>query len=81
MPYFLQYDLMILAIPVVLLANDLYIDGYNTVEIITLVSLWLMPLVSWPLVIFTHIQIYPFILYLVLVMVILRAKKSVIVNY
>ena len=75
-PYYMQYDLMILSIPLILLSYDCILYGYRTYEIAIVTSLWFMPLINWPLVMFTKIQICPFIIFAVLVMVILRVKST-----
>ena len=76
MPYYLQYDLMILSIPLILLSYDCIQYGHRPYEIAIVTSLWFMPLISWPLVIFTKIQICPFIIFAVLAMVVLRVKNT-----
>jgi len=76
MPYYMQYDLMILSIPLILLFYDFMEHGYRPYEIAILMSLWFMPLVNWPLVILTKIQICPFILFAVLAMAVIRTKKA-----
>ncbi len=74
MPYYVQYDLMILSIPCVLLAYDFFQHGYFLYEIILLGVLWCMPLINWPLVAFTGIQINPIVLFLVLTLVYFRVS-------
>lgn len=71
-PYFVQYDLVILSIPLVLLSYDLLEHGYRRHELALLFLLWILPLVNWPLVAFTGIQISPFVLVVVLAMVCMR---------
>lgn len=76
MPYYMQYDLMILSIPLVLLAYDCLEYGYCKYEIAILTILWIMPLINWPLVFFTKVQICPFILFAVLLMTLNRVVQE-----
>ena len=76
MPYYIQYDLMILCIPLILLAYDCLENGYHVVELFILFALWMMPLINWPIVYFTGVQISPFVLLIVMAMTILRVKQS-----
>jgi len=76
MPYYAQYDLMLLSIPFILLSYDFLEYGNRPYEIAVLGALWLMPMINWPLVILTRVQICPFVLMTVLAMVIIRVKKS-----
>ena len=67
-PYFIQYDLMILGIPLVLLTYDCLEYGFHRFEKVLLLILCTMPLINWPLASLTKIQICPYILIAVLVM-------------
>ena len=76
MPYYIQYDLMILSIPLILLSYDCLENGYHVVELFILFALWMMPLINWPIVYFTGVQISPIVLLIVMAMTILRVKQS-----
>lgn len=75
-PYFVQYDLMVLAVPLVLLAFDFISNGCKAYERVLLYILWMMPMVNWPIAEFTGIQIAPFVLILTLSMMIYRVKTD-----
>ena len=76
MPYFMQYDLMILAVPLILLVYDLLERGSTKLERATLIFLWLLPLINWPLAILTAVQFAPIVIIALAVMVVLRVKKE-----
>lgn len=80
MPYYMQYDLMILSLPLILMTYDFFLYGSKPYEIACLVLLWLMPLMNWPIVMYTGIQICPIILIMVLIMTVLRVDKQTSVN-
>ncbi len=71
--YFLQYDLSILVIPLVLLAYDFARNGFRLSELIILEILFLMPLFNMSLVRTIGIQTCPLILIAVLMMTFKRA--------
>lgn len=75
-PYFMQYDLVILAIPLVLLVYDLLENGSSKFEWFMVALLWLLPLFNWPLVIFTRIQICPIMVIAEMAMIVLRVKRK-----
>jgi len=75
-PYFMQYDLMILALPLVLLVYDFFENGCSKTEIGLTALLWLLPLINWPLVLATHVQICPPVLIAIAVMILLRVKRD-----
>ncbi len=75
MPYFLQYDLVILVIPLVLLAYDCFTRGYRLYELVILVLLFVFPLLNQALATSFQIQICPIILAAVLYMITRRVKK------
>lgn len=75
-PYFMQYDLVILALPLLLLLYDMMEYGYRKTEIVMLSVLWLFPLVNSTLAIFTNIQISPLVLIAEMVLVLLRMNRS-----
>ncbi|MBA4347625.1 MAG: hypothetical protein C0413_02095 [Clostridiales bacterium] len=75
-PYFMQYDLVILALALLLLVYDFSKHGYTKTEAVMAALLWLMPLINSPLVIFTKIQICPIVLVAEMAMVIVRGKRS-----
>lgn len=74
-PYYVQYDLMLLSIPLLLISYDLLEYGYQKFEILMLGILWLMPIVNWPIVLLTGVQICPFVLMIVLLMLIYRIEE------
>jgi hypothetical protein len=76
-PYFIQYDLMLLSIPFILLVYDLIIEGYKRVDIIMVGLLWLMPLVNLSVVQLTGVQISPFVAIGLFVYVYHRAKTNI----
>lgn len=75
-PYYVQYDLVILSIPLILLFYDLLEHGCRRHELALLSLLWILPLVNWPLVAFTGIQISPFVLVVILAMVYMRVLND-----
>ena len=75
MPYYIQYDLMLLSIPLVLLAYDFLENGSKAYERIILAALWFMPMVNWPLVSYTGVQICPFVVLAVMAMLTARVKR------
>ena len=74
--YFMQYDLVLLGIPLVLLAYDCFENGYRKAEMGLLALLWIMPGINWPIVQLTYIQICPFVLIAVVLMILLRVKRE-----
>lgn len=78
MPYFIQYDLMILCIPFVLIAYDFLENGCRKYELIILASLWMAVLLNMFIVIFTRIQILPYVVILNIAMAAVRVKNSVV---
>jgi len=74
-PYFLQYDMMILSIPLTLLIYDYIEYGCNPVESAFLLLLWVLPILDWTLVIPTHVHVCPFILMALMGIVMLRIKR------
>ena len=74
--YFLQYDLSILVIPLVLLAYDFARNGFKLSELIILEMLFLMPLINMRLVYATGVQICPVVLVIVLLMTLERARTG-----
>lgn len=77
-PYFMQYDLVILGLALVLLIYDFIIYGYTKLEAVMAALLWLMPLINSPVVLFTGIQLCPIVLVAEMVMVgkrILRQER------
>lgn len=60
-PYFIQYDLMLLSIPFILLIYDLIVEGYKKTDILIMGVIWLMPLVNMSIVQITGLQISPFV--------------------
>ena len=74
--YFLQYDLSMLVIPLVLLAYDFARNGFRLRELIILELLFLMPLFNMSLVRTTGIQACPLILIVVLMMTFKRANAD-----
>ncbi|NTU77735.1 MAG: hypothetical protein HGA90_08005 [Alphaproteobacteria bacterium] len=75
-PYFLQYDLAILAVPLVLLVYDFFEHGCSKTELVLTALLWMLPMINWPTVIFTSVQLSPVVLIAVSVMILLRVKRQ-----
>ena len=75
-PYFMQYDLMILAVPLVLLAYDYSQFGFRKNDLLFTTLIWFLPVISWPLMRFTAIQICPLVLAFQLIVIILRVKRE-----
>lgn len=74
-PYFIQYDLMLLSISFVLIISDFYKNGSKMYEKFICFLLWIMPLLNCTIVNLTKIQICPATLYIVLIMIILRVNN------
>lgn len=75
-PYFMQYDLMILAVPLVLMVYDLIQYGSRKIESTTVALVWFLPLICWPLMRYTSIQICPLVLAFQMIMIVLRVKRE-----
>lgn len=75
-PYFIQYDLMLLCVPLMLLVQDYLEFGCRREEVILLILLWLLPLINMTIVNETLIQICPFTAIVELVLVLLRSKRA-----
>ena len=75
-PYFMQYDLVILGLALVLMIYDFSLKGYTKVEGVMAALLWLMPLINSPVVLFTHIQLCPVVLIAEMVMIIKRILRQ-----
>ncbi len=75
-PYFMQYDLMILAVPVILLAYEFLEKGAGKIEFGMLQLLFLLPMLNWPLVNFTHVQICPLVMIALMILILLRVKRE-----
>jgi hypothetical protein len=68
-PYFMQYDLVILGLALVMLIYDFITYGYTKLEAVMAAILWMMPLINSPVVLFTGIQLCPIVLVAEMVMV------------
>lgn len=77
-PYFIEYDLMLLCIPAILLIYDCMQEGCGIKDYLAIGLLCLMPLYNLQLVKATRVQICPFVAIALLVYVFLRARKSTI---
>ncbi|MEZ4627103.1 MAG: glycosyltransferase family 87 protein [Eubacteriales bacterium] len=75
-PYFLQYDLMMLSIPLILFVYDFIEHGARPHEIVLLLLLWLMPLLDRNLVEKIGFHICPPLLALLLLMIFFRIKSG-----
>jgi hypothetical protein len=75
-PYFVQYDLMILAIPLVLLCYDFLENGYRPFELVLLGLLWVMPILNEPLLFVFRQHVCPFVLTAEMILVALRVRKE-----
>jgi len=58
-PYYAQYDLILLILPLIWYLNDCKLNGWLKWDIGIIVMLWLTPLINLPIVHLTHIQIAP----------------------
>ena len=76
MPYFVQYDLMLLSIPLILLIYDCMLYGCRPIEVAVLALLWTIPFLDWTLVMLTYVHVCPFLLMLTLVMVVDRVRRA-----
>ena len=76
MPYFVQYDLMLLSIPLILLIYDCMLYGCRPIEVVILALLWTIPFLDWTLVMRVYVHVCPFILIATLVMVVDRVKRA-----
>ena len=74
--YFMQYDLVLLSIPLVLLTFELLENGYHKSEWGLLALLWIMPGFNWTIIQLTGIQICPFVLIAILLMILFRVKRD-----
>lgn len=75
-PYFLQYDLMILSIPLVLLAYDCIEYGSRPADFLLLFVLWTIPILDLVSIRLANFHICPFILMTLIIWVIARIKRS-----
>ena len=75
-PYFIEYDLMLLSIPTILLIYDCMQEGAGKTDVAVILVLWLMPMVNLILVSASRIQISPFVAMVLLIYMFLRAKRS-----
>lgn len=75
-PYFLLYDLMILCIPLVLLADDCIEYGCNAIEFFLLIMLWVVPFLDWNIAMDTNFHVLPILLLGLFGMTVLRVKKE-----
>jgi len=58
-PYFAQYDLILLILPLIWYLNDCKLNGWLKGDLGIITILWLTPLINLPIVHLTHIQIAP----------------------
>ena len=75
-PYFMQYDLMILAVPIILLAYEFLEKGASKIEFALLELLFLLPILNWPLVIYTRVQVCPLVMIATMILILLRVKRE-----
>ena len=73
-PYMLDYDLMLLAPALLLLAAEGKRQGFQPFELSLLVFLWLLPVATRNLASATHILLAPFAIFALLVMTARRAQ-------
>ncbi|MBP1762945.1 MAG: hypothetical protein H6Q65_3 [Firmicutes bacterium] len=71
-PYVNQYDLAIIALPFVLYTYEGITLGWLKGEKVALALLWIMPLLNWPLVMYTRIQIAPLVILAVFILAMRR---------
>jgi hypothetical protein len=79
-PYYLQYDLMLLSLPFILLMYDMNIHSARPFSVVASGLLWFMPMLNMLLVQVTRVQICPFIVVLVLIDIIFRVKEPKIIT-
>jgi alpha-1,2-mannosyltransferase len=72
-PYALQYDMVIISIPLAFYGWTIYQDGWLSGECFTLASVFLLPLFNQLIVAFTAIQLAPLALALLMAMALRRA--------
>jgi len=75
-PYVYDYDLVILAIPIAIMAKELTFHGANIYEKVCLVFTWLAPLALPIIAAATNIQLGPIVLVLFLYFVFRRAWRA-----
>lgn len=71
-PYVMQYDLVILALPVLWYMAEAHGTSWLPGEKAIIILLWIIPLINWPLVAFTGIQTLPLLLLMVLALAMRR---------
>jgi len=78
-PYVLDYDLIVLALPIAWLSARGLRDGFLRWEKITLLAVWLLPLLSRELAQFLHIPVAPLVMAILLLVILRRTRleKSV----
>ena len=75
-PYFLDYDLVVLAVPIVMLARLGMARGFLPWEKTALVALWLLPLVTRVVAKATFIPPTPLLLWAFLALLVVRARRD-----
>lgn len=58
-PYYAQYDLVLLILPLIWYLNDCKLNGWLKWDLGIIIMLWLTPLINLPIVHLTHIQMAP----------------------
>jgi alpha-1,2-mannosyltransferase len=75
-PYVLQYDLMLLALPIAWLAMECFQHGFLPYEKIVLLIAWLLPRVSLPLSQNARIPIAPMVMILLMTTILIRCASD-----
>lgn len=75
-PYLLDYDLMVLALPVAWLAALGLREGFRRWEKITLLAVWVLPLLSRLLAKYLYLPTAPLVMALLLLLIVKRARAD-----
>lgn len=74
-PYLMDYDLVILALPIALLAAEGRATGFLAWEKTVLAAAWLLPLLSRPLATMVPLQLAPMVVAMLLAVIVRRALR------
>jgi len=77
-PYLIDYDLIVLALPVAWLASLGLREGFLPWEKITLFAVWLLPLLSRMMGRYLHVPAAPFVMALLLAIIMRRAARDLV---
>lgn len=73
-PYILEYDLVLLALPLAFYGWDIYKQGWLKGELVVLFFLYLLPLLNWTIVETFGVQITPIALIILIIMALRRIR-------